>query len=157
MCLADQVLLEICNETMVKGLWKKLKKTYIDKNMTNKLWLKKKLYSLRILEGGNLISHLQKFNQICLNVMSLDMNINEEDRALLLLCSLLGSLDSLITTLVYRKDILVYEKVVGVLRSNVQREKIFKKSFNSKVLAMNERYERWRERVRDNLKDRSKS
>ena len=41
MCLADQVLTEIGMETTAKGLWKKLENTYMGKNMTNKLWLKK--------------------------------------------------------------------------------------------------------------------
>ena len=41
MCLADQVLPEISGETTVKGLWRKLENTYLGRNMTNKLWLKK--------------------------------------------------------------------------------------------------------------------
>ena len=41
MCLVDEVLPEISTETTPKGLWKKLENTYIGKNMTNKLWLKK--------------------------------------------------------------------------------------------------------------------
>ena len=65
MCLADEVLPEISTEITLKGLWKKLENTYIGKNMTNKLWLKKQLYCLRMLEGGDLIVHIQKFNQIC--------------------------------------------------------------------------------------------
>ena len=82
--------------------------------MTNKLWVKKLLYSLRMPEGGDLIVHIQKFNQICSDVRSLDVKIDEEDRALLLLCSLSVSYDSFITTLVYGKEILSFEKVVGV-------------------------------------------
>ena len=39
-------------------------------------------------EGGDLITHIQIFNQVCSKVMSLDVKIDEEDRALLLLCSL---------------------------------------------------------------------
>ena len=71
--------------------------------------------------------------------MSLDVKIEEEDRALLLPCSLPGSYDNLITTLVYEKETLNYEEVVGVLRSNEQREKIHKENSNSKVLTMNEK------------------
>ena len=37
MCLANQILPEVCTETMAKGLWKKLENTYMGKNMTNKL------------------------------------------------------------------------------------------------------------------------
>ena len=76
---------------------------------------------------------------MCSKVMSLNVKIDKEDRALLLLCSLLGSYDGLITTLVYGKEILNYEEVVGVLRSNEQRKKICKKESKSEILAMNER------------------
>ena len=94
------------------------------KNMTNKLWLKKQLYSLRMSKGGDLVIYIQKFNQVSSEVISLDVKIDEEDRALLLLCSLPDSYDGLITTLVYEKETLNYEEVVGVLRPNEQREKI---------------------------------
>ena len=57
----------------------------------------------------------------------------------MLLCSLSGSYDGLITTLVYEKEILNYEEVVGVLRSNEQRAKICKGDSSSEVLAVNER------------------
>ena len=64
------------------------------------------------------------------------MKIDKKHRALLLLCSLPISYNDLITTLVYEKEILNFEKVVGVLRSNEQREKLCKGSPNSEVLAM---------------------
>ena len=127
------------------------------KNMTNKLWLKKQLYSLWMLEGGDLIAYIQKFNQVCSDVMSLDVKIDEEDRALLLLCSLPVSYDGLITTLVYGKETLNFEEVVGVLRSNEQRERLCKEGSNSEVLAVNERQGRPIERTRGKSKGRSKS
>ena len=37
MCLVDQVLSEVSTETTVRGLWEKLEKMYMKKNMTNKL------------------------------------------------------------------------------------------------------------------------
>lgn len=50
------------------------------------------------------------------------MKFSEEDRALMLFCSLLSTYDGLITTLVYGKDTLEYDEIVGVLRNNEQRE-----------------------------------
>ena len=85
------------------------------------------------------------------------MKIEEKDRALLLLCSLLGSYNHLITTLVYGKETLNYEEIVGVLRSNEQSEKICKGDPNSEVLAVNERLKRSKEKVRSKSKDRLKS
>ena len=68
----------------------------------------------------------------------MDVKIDEKDRVLLLLCFLSSSYDGLITILVYGKETLNYEEVVGVLRSNEQREKIRKKDPNSEVLVVNE-------------------
>ena len=123
---------------MVKDLWIRLEDTYTEKNMTNKLWLKKQLYSLKMPEGGDLVAHIQRFNQVCSEVISLYVKI-DEDRALLLLYYLLRSYDGLITTLVYGKEILNYKEVVGVLKSNEQRKKIYKRNPNSEVLTVNER------------------
>ena len=69
---------------------------------------------------------------MCSKVMSLDVKIDEEDRALLLLRSLSGSYDDLITTFIYGKEILNYEEIIGVLRSNEQTEKIYKEDPNRK-------------------------
>ena len=157
MCLADQILSEVCTKTTAKGLWKRLENTYMGKNITNKLWLKKQLYSLRMNEGGDLIAHIQNFNQVCSEVMNLDVKIDEEDRALLLFCSLLGSYDGLITTLVYGKETLNFEEVVGVLRSNEQHEKLRNGSPNAEVLAVNQRQGRSKEKGRDRSRGRSKS
>ena len=85
------------------------------------------------------------------------MKINEKDKDLLLLCSLPGSYDGLITILLYEKETLNYEEVVGVLWSNEQRKKIKMGCSNSEVLAVNERQGRTWEKVRDKPRDRSKS
>ena len=112
-------------ETTAKGLWEKLEKMYMGKNMTNKLWPKKQLYNLRMSEEGDLVSHIQRFNQVYSDLMNMDVKI-EEDRTLLLLCSFPSVYDGLITTLVYDKKSLEYEEVVGALRSNEQWEKTCK-------------------------------
>ena len=49
--------------------------------------------------------------------------MEEEDRSLLLLYSLLSSYDPLVTTLLYGKETLEYEGMVSVLRSNEQQNK----------------------------------
>ena len=51
-------------------------------------------------------------------MLNMDVKIEEEDRALLLLYSLPSGYDGLITTLIYGKESLEYEEVVGALRLN---------------------------------------
>ena len=53
-----------------------------------------------------------------MDLLNLGVKMEEEDKSLQLLCSLPSSYDSLITTLPYGKETLMYEDIVSVLRSN---------------------------------------
>ena len=55
-----------------------------------------------------------------MNLFNIGMEFEEEDKSLLLLYSLPRSFDPLVKTLLYGKEILVYEEIVSVLRSNEQ-------------------------------------
>ncbi|XP_020258627.1 uncharacterized protein LOC109835038 [Asparagus officinalis] len=52
LCLADEVRREVANEDIAAGLWLKLESLYIIKYITNKLYLKQRLFTLRMKEGG---------------------------------------------------------------------------------------------------------
>jgi len=54
LCLADEVLFNIVEETSATGLWIKLEIMYMTKSLTNKISLKRQLYSLRMKEGTKL-------------------------------------------------------------------------------------------------------
>ena len=58
-CLADEVLYGVLEERTPKGLWSRLHILYMERNMCNKLVLKKQLYSLRMVEGGDVVGHIQ--------------------------------------------------------------------------------------------------
>ena len=88
--------------------------------------LKKRLYSLWMQEGGDVLDHIQKFDQVCNELLNIGVKIEEEDKSLLLLYSLLSSYDPLMMTLLYDKEILEYEDMVLMLQSNEQREKLTK-------------------------------
>ena len=64
----------------------------------------------------------------------------------MLLCSLPGSYDSLVTTLLYGKETLEYEDMVSVLRSNEQRKKLTRDRAPQKGLPVGERTSRGRGR-----------
>ncbi len=48
LCLADEVLFNIVEETTASGLWVKLENLYMTKSLTNRIYLKRQLYSLRM-------------------------------------------------------------------------------------------------------------
>jgi hypothetical protein len=85
------------------------------KNLTNKLYVKKQLYGLQMEENTDLLEHLNKFNMLNTQLLNFGVKIGEEDKAILLLASLRPSYDHLVTTLLYGKETLAFEEVMGSL------------------------------------------
>ena len=54
LCLADSILINVHEEPTAKNLWKKLSEIYQAKSLVNKIFLRKKLYSLIMEEGGQI-------------------------------------------------------------------------------------------------------
>jgi hypothetical protein len=52
----------VSEEATTKDLWDKLGKLYQSKSLVNKLFLRKKLYNLRMRDGDSVAEHLNAFN-----------------------------------------------------------------------------------------------
>ncbi|MCO5570966.1 hypothetical protein L7F22_024696 [Adiantum nelumboides] len=65
--LAESVYFTIVGESTAKEVWDKLCANYENKSASNKVYLMKKLFDLRMKEGGTVLSHLNKFNIISTN------------------------------------------------------------------------------------------
>ena len=118
--LAYEVLAEVAAETTAKGMWDSLKAIYMKKTMENRLYLKQKLYSLRMTEGTSIISHLDRFDSVIIDLENVDVKVSEEDQAILLLCSLPPSLKHFRDTMIYGKDTISYSSVKSALKSKEQ-------------------------------------
>src|SRR3954471_4876543 len=125
MSVTDSVLREIADQESASGAWKKLEELYAGKFLTNRLYLKKRLYTLRMEEGSAVKKHLDAFNSIIMDLGNVDIKVESEDQALILLCSLPRSYDAFVDTLLYGKDSISLEDVSSALKS---RE--LKKSFS---------------------------
>ena len=64
LCLVDSILINVREKPAAKKLWKKLSEIYQEKSLVNKIFLRKKLYSLRMEEGGQISDHLESFNML---------------------------------------------------------------------------------------------
>ena len=64
LCLADDVLFNIVSETTAAGLWEKLESLYMTKSLTNRILLKRQLFTLRMKEGTKISDHLNAFNTL---------------------------------------------------------------------------------------------
>jgi len=65
------------------------------KSLTNRLRLKLRLYTLHMAEGTSISDHVAEFTSILNDLVKLDVKVEDEDQALLLLCSLPTSYKSL--------------------------------------------------------------
>jgi hypothetical protein len=77
--LLDGVLREVVNEKTIAGLWKKLESLYMKKPLTNRLYLKQRLYTLKMKEGMPLCDHLDNFNIIILDMKNIDIKVDDKD------------------------------------------------------------------------------
>ncbi|TXG46307.1 hypothetical protein EZV62_028187 [Acer yangbiense] len=104
LCLAKDQKYFVMKETMASSLWKKLEDKYMTKSIENRLYLKKKLFHFQYKKGISMIEHLDNYNKILADLQNLDVEISDEDKALLLLNSLPDTYEHLTTTLLYGKD-----------------------------------------------------
>ena len=123
LCLAKDQKYFVMKETLATSLWKKLEDKYMTKSVENRLYLKKKLFRFQYKKGTPMIEHLDNFNKILADLQNLDVEIIDEDMALLLLNSLPETYDHLTTTLLYGKDEVKFSDVSNALVNNEYRRK----------------------------------
>ena len=115
LCLSNQVIYHVMDENSPKKIWEKLESQYMSKTATTKVYLKQKLYGLKMQEGSDLAEHINVFNQLIANLGKVDEKIDDEDKAIILLCSLPGSYEHLVTTLSYGKEDVNVDEIVTAL------------------------------------------
>ena len=85
------------------------------KSVTNRLFLKSRLYDLRLEEGKPLKPPLDEFYSIVMDLQNIDVIIDDEDLAIYLLCSLPPSYKHFKETLLYGRGNLSSDDVQNAL------------------------------------------
>ena len=62
LCLVNDVMYHVMDEESPTIIWLKLESRYMSKSLTNKLYLKQKLYGLKMAKGSDLSQHINVFN-----------------------------------------------------------------------------------------------
>eukprot|EP00253_Pinus_taeda_P023200 PITA_23200 len=115
LCVSDLVLLNVSGEATTKALWDKLGTLYQSKSLVNKLFLREKLYNLRMKDGDLVTEHLNAFNTVVSQLSSVDIKISDEDKCISLLCSLPDSWDSLVIAIGNNATALQFDEIVSAL------------------------------------------
>ena len=80
-------------------VWRALANQFQRNTWANKLELKRKLFSLRLAEGGSVQQHIKSMSEICDELSAIGETVSEEDRVVYLLASLPESYSVLVTAL----------------------------------------------------------
>ncbi|KAH9646639.1 hypothetical protein KPL70_024932 [Citrus sinensis] len=115
--LGDGVLREVGDQTTAAGLWKKLEDLYTKKSLTKRLCTKKRLYTLQMEEGSSLANHIDHFNRIILDLEDINVKLEDEDKAIILLSSLPPSYEHFVDTLLYGRQSITMADVKDSLSS----------------------------------------
>nr|GEU36957.1 retrovirus-related Pol polyprotein from transposon TNT 1-94 [Tanacetum cinerariifolium] len=108
------------------GLWLKLESLYMTKSLTNKLRLRDRLYTFRMKPGTSVQDHLDEFNTILNDLENLDVDIDDEDKAVLLVISLPASYK-------HFKEIMLYGNRKTLLFDDVKSALLSKQKYDDDV------------------------
>ncbi|KAH1091748.1 hypothetical protein J1N35_019005 [Gossypium stocksii] len=99
------------------ALWKKLETLYVTKSLANCLVLKQRLFMFCINECELLRDHIGQFTTLLNDLKNVEVQIDDEDQTMLLLCYLPSSYKSFRETLIYGRDKFSFKDVKGHLLS----------------------------------------
>jgi hypothetical protein len=113
------------------------------KSLTNRILLKRQLYSLRMKEGTSIADHLNVFNTLLVQLESIEVKFESEDKAITLLCSLPESWDHFVTSIsLSSSETLEFDDVVGALLSEETRKRSNADTSTSEVMMARGRSEK---------------
>ena len=86
-------------------VWKALADHFQRNTWANKLELKRKLFSMRLAEGGSMQDHIKSLMEVCNQLVAVGKPVNEEDHVEYLLASLPECYSVLVTALEANSDV----------------------------------------------------
>ena len=104
----------------------------MSKDLTSKMHVKMKLFSHKLQEGGSLLNHLSTFKEIVSDLNAMEVKFDDEDLALMLLCSLPPSYSNFRDTILYSHDTLTLSEVYEALHAK-EKLKLMVSSESSNV------------------------
>jgi len=118
LCLGDKVLREVAKEPTAASMWTKLESLYMTKSLPHRQFLKQQLYSFRMVESKVIMEQLTEFNKILDDLENIEVQLEDEDKAILLLCTLPKSFESFKDTMLCGKEgTVTLEEVQAALRT----------------------------------------
>jgi hypothetical protein len=118
--LVVSVAFNILKEKTMKELMDTLDKLYEKPSTSNKIFLMKRLFNMKMSEGGSIVDHLNEFNTITNQLSSIKVEFYDEVRALLILCSfseIWNGLVMAVSNSISGSNTLKFDDVIGIILS----------------------------------------
>ena len=80
--LGDFFIREVAKENTIAWLWAKLESIYLTKSLANRLYIKKKMFTLRMVKCLSLEQHIDEFNKVCDTLESINKCLNDKRKTL---------------------------------------------------------------------------
>jgi hypothetical protein len=103
-----------------------LDKLYEKPSASNKVFLMKRLFNMKMSKGGSVVDHLNEFNTITNQLIFIKVDYDDEVGALLILCSLPERWNDLVMAIsnsVSSSNTLKFDDFVGVILSEEMTKK----------------------------------
>ena len=113
--LDSSVAFNILKEKTTKSMMSALGKFYEKPLASNNVFLMKRLFNMKMSEGGSVVDHLNEFNTLISQLSSVNVNFDDEVRDLLILCSLPKKCNRLVVVVgnfVFGSNTLKFDDVV---------------------------------------------
>ena len=117
LALADGVLSSVAKKKTAKEIWDTLTRLYEARSLHNKIFLKRRLCTLRMTESTSVTDHINILNTLFSQLTSMGYTIETSEHAKLLLQSLPNSYDQIIINLTNNilMDYLVFDEIAAAV------------------------------------------
>jgi len=129
--LTQVIKYHVMTETSVKKIWEILESKYLTKNIENRLHLKRRLH-FQLKKGISIGECMNNYMKLLVNLANMDVVIEEEDKALILLSSFPDEdYETFVLILINGKQSLSYNEVSFVLINHELRRKDKESSYST--------------------------
>ena len=132
--LSRNVAFNIIKEKTTSYLLKLLSDMYEKPSTMNKVYLMERLFNLQMSEGGSAAGHINEFNMITSQLSLVEINFEDEIKALILVSSLPKSWNTVVATISSSRgsDKLKFDEIRDVVLSeSIRKQKIGDSSGNA--------------------------
>ena len=127
------MVFNIIKEKTTSDLMKALSNMYEKPSAMNKMYLMRRLFNLQMSEGGFVVDHINEFNMIVSQLRSVEINFEDEIKALILMSSLPKSWDTVVAAISSSRgsDKLKFDEIRDVVLSESTRKREIRNSSGS--------------------------